>query len=717
MKTIIKIFIRDLKNIIKNPAAIVVITGLCFIPALYAWVNIIACWNPYVNTGNIPVAVINKDQGAVIEDNEINVGDDIVKELKKNTAIGWRFVDDWQGNYKLNEGEYYALIEIPSNFSKNLTTLVTKTPVKPDIVYKVNEKANAIATKITGVAKDKLTKQIKDNFVKAVNQEAFTILNKLGGELETNKPQILQIKGVIESAQENLDDIINHINTASTNAKGLENYLGTVKNSLPNITNEINSIQNITDASKTLINETKNTFNNGVSNLGNDISKMQSLSGNIESYLNTIKNLKGNDTQLIKDKINYADKLNNILDNILKYNISLLETLNTKSPNNIIGELIGILKNTETLITNEKDQLNKLKELINSNAEFDKINNQVDSAVGVIKEISAGLINLSAKYYSNGIGVLNNFSNTLEGGMDITNSVLENTKVIVPQLNALANYGIASNKLVGEQTKKLADSLETFQGNLTDLKDKTKILTEENLNTIIDLMERNPKIMAEFMASPIGVKEVEVYDAGIFGVGLTPFYTVLGIWVGVLILTSLLTTECYDFENGEKIGIIQGHFGKMLLFLFISLIQTLIVTLGDKYVIGVKPQNMALLLAFAILSSITFTVIIFTLVSLFGNVGKGIVVLIMVFQIAGAGGIYPIQTNPELFKILHPFWPFTYAIDGFREAIAGPLWSNVYRCFKALIFFNVAFLLLTVLKKPFFKVTEVMQSKFKESGM
>ena len=126
---------------------------------------------------------------------------------------------------------------------------------------------------------------------------------------------------------------------------------------------------------------------------------------------------------------------------------------------------------------------------------------------------------------------------------------------------------------------------------------------------------------------------------------------------------------------------------------------------------------MLVMLGFAFLSSITFTIIIFTLVSLFGNIGKAMCVLIMVFQIAGSGGIYPIQTNPKLFQILQPIWPFTYAIDGFRQGIAGVSWSNVRHDALILICFLIVFLVLSLLKKPFHHVTESMSKKFKESGL
>ncbi|MDU2158276.1 YhgE/Pip domain-containing protein, partial [Clostridium sp.] len=147
MKMLFKIFKRDLFKIKKNYAAIVIVIGLCIIPSLYAWINILACWDPYANTGNLPVAVVNKDEGAVINSKEINVGEQVIENLKENKSIKWEIIDEWQANNALNQGTYYAIIEIPQNFSNGLVSLTTSNPKKPNIIYKVNEKANAIATK------------------------------------------------------------------------------------------------------------------------------------------------------------------------------------------------------------------------------------------------------------------------------------------------------------------------------------------------------------------------------------------------------------------------------------------------------------------------------------------------------------------------------------------------------------------------------------------
>ena len=719
MKKIFKIFKRDLKNIIKNPAAIIIVIGLFFIPSLYAWVNIKACWNPYVNTGALPVAVVNEDTGTKFNGKNINVGNEIVEELKKNKDIGWQFVGDWQGNYGLNEGKYYALIEIPQNFSSDLTSLLSSNPIKPNIIYKANEKANAIATKITQVAENKLTEEIKSNFINTVNEEAFKYLNKFGDNIKNNKPQILELKNTLNQAENNISKISNELSSSVKQINSTKGNLNNLKNDLPAITNSINNLQSMVTGSKELVLNTKYSIQNLGNGLKNDLSQIQMTQNKYNELLNNISTVTKDN--LDKEKINKTIKdMNSILDSI-NTNIdsakAVLIKLNEQMHNNSIQGQIDKLASLQSVIVQEKEQLSILKSLIDNNKFAEKGQNVINKLIELNNNFSSKTTNASNNLYSNIIPSLSAFADTFAQGGDSANNVLEASKIVVPQLNGLANLGILSGDVASSQIKDANKKVEDFSKKINKLQDETKNITSKNIDSAIELLSKNPETIASFMSSPINVKTVEVYNTGIFGVALTPFYTVLGIWVGILLMAALLTTECDEFEDGEKLSFLQKHFGKMLLFLFIGVVQTLIVITGNIHILGINPENTGLLFAMALLSCIVFTIIIFTLVSLFGNIGKAIAVVIMVFQIAGAGGIYPIQTNPEIFRMLEPLWPFTYAIDGFREAIAGPVWSSTMKDIKMLCIFGIVFLILGIFKKSLNKIRIFMEEKFEEAEL
>ncbi|MDO5038860.1 YhgE/Pip domain-containing protein [Clostridium sp.] len=719
MKKIFKIFKRDLKNIIKNPAAIIIVIGLFFIPSLYAWVNIKACWNPYVNTGALPVAVVNEDTGTKFNGKNINVGNEIVEELKKNKDIGWQFVGDWQGNYGLNEGKYYALIEIPQNFSSDLTSLLSSNPIKPNIIYKANEKANAIATKITQVAENKLTEEIKSNFINTVNEEAFKYLNKFGDNIKNNKPQILELKDTLNQAENNISKISNELSSSVKQINSTKGNLNNLKNDLPAITNSINNLQSMVTGSKELVLNTKYSIQNLGNGLKNDLSQIQMTQNKYNELLNNISTVTKDN--LDKEKINKTIKdMNSILDSIntsIDSAKAVLIKLNEQMHNNSIQGQIDKLASLQSVIVQEKEQLSILKSLIDNNKFAEKGQNVINKLIELNNNFSSKTTNASNNLYSNIIPSLSAFADTFAQGGDSANNVLEASKIVVPQLNGLANLGILSGDVASSQIKDANKKVEDFSKKINKLQDETKNITSKNIDSAIELLSKNPETIASFMSSPINVKTVEVYNTGIFGVALTPFYTVLGIWVGILLMAALLTTECDEFEDGEKLSFLQKHFGKMLLFLFIGVVQTLIVITGNIHILGINPENTGLLFAMALLSCIVFTIIIFTLVSLFGNIGKAIAVVIMVFQIAGAGGIYPIQTNPEIFRMLEPLWPFTYAIDGFREAIAGPVWSSTMKDIKMLCIFGIVFLILGIFKKSLNKIRIFMEEKFEEAEL
>ena len=197
MKNALLVFKRDVKSIIRNPVAIIIVLGICIIPSLYAWVNIKACWDTYKNTSTIPIAVVNNDKGSVLNDKEINVGNDVVEELKNNNEIGWEFVSEKEADLGLVDGTYYAMIQIPEDFSQDLTSIVSVNIKKPEIIYKVQTKSNPVAVKIAGAAKTSLIDQVTSNFIKAVNETIFSVANDIGEKADENKDKIKSAKALV----------------------------------------------------------------------------------------------------------------------------------------------------------------------------------------------------------------------------------------------------------------------------------------------------------------------------------------------------------------------------------------------------------------------------------------------------------------------------------------------------------------------------------------
>ncbi|WP_277668400.1 YhgE/Pip domain-containing protein [Caproiciproducens galactitolivorans] len=716
IRPVFLVFIRDLKTIARSISVIIIMVGLCLLPSLYAWINIYACWDPYSNTGNLPVAVVNKDQGTVYNGKVINVGKSVIEELEKNESIGWVFVSEWQGNYGLNEGKYYALIEIPDDFSSKLVTLTTSTPQKPAISYRVNMKLNSIATKITDAAKNKLISTIKTSFVKTVTEEA---LNELKSEINSSNlktSRIRELKNTLTQTNSDIARLKKHISAANEDSEKLQQYLNQCITTLPKVTEQLNSLQNITDANKSLTQQTKQTIQTISSDLNADIQNLTELNNRNQQMISTLQQINSN--SINKDVIGVMEQCSSLCNSVhimLKADAEQIRTLNTNYKLTTLSLLESSLKYADRLVVSERDALDKQIPLLRADTSKASINAALNSLSEISNEITKQTQDVSNNIQVNGRPLLNSLVDSLNAKLDDANNLAELGKAIQPQLNALAVFGGASSRLSVSQANRLNDNLTTLQNDLDRLNSKIDDVTIEDIDQLIDLTENNPSEISDFLSSPIEVKEETVYNTDTFGVGLTPFYTVLAIWVGALLSCALLTVECENTVGGIKLNLKQKHFGKMLLFLSLSLIQSTIVTLGDVFLLGVNPADFGLLMGISVLTSITFTVMIFTLVSLFGNVGKAIAMVMMVFQIAGAGGIYPIQTNPEIFGKLQPLWPFTYAINCYREAIAGPVWSSVQYNIRALLIFLGTFLILAVLKKPFHKLNTRMEEIYQRA--
>lgn len=717
MKKILSVFKRDIRAIMKNPIAILIVVGICIIPSLYAWVNIKASWDPYSNTGTIPIAIVNNDKGAKLNDKELNMGDDVVDKLKDNDKIGWKFVDQKQADIGVVDGTYYAVIEIPEDFSKDLTSLTTNDPKKPDIIYKVDTKANPVSGKITGAAEESLVQEIKTSFISTVNATVFSSIGDVSKQVEKNKDNIIKMKNEIILLNDHMDTVLNILGDVSQNSENLNTYLLGIKDTLPSLTKSLEDMQKNTKDAKGLASYTKNSLNNSISNLETNMSNLKASSDRMNV---AIKNLMDDVNSGIDSST--SSSLNVIRQNAqsMKKNIEALVTylraINDKVHNESLDKLIKSLEGINTTIDSELKKIDDIQNSINSSN--GNINSELQGLLDISNGISSKVNNTFNEYNSSVKPELNNIFDKFINLTNDANKILEGSKKTVTQINTIINSAIDGTKLTTETANHLKSTLENFKGDISELSKKLKEVNDNNLAKILSIIQSDPDLMGENIATPFDVRDESIYKIANYGTGMTPIYSVLAIWVGGFVLTSVLKTTVPEFPGSEELTPRDVYLGKLILFLVLGIIQSLIIVLGDKYLLGVQVDNMPLFLAFSIVIALCFNIIIYTLVSLLGNLGKAISIIIMVLQIAGSGGTYPIQLDPVFFRIVQPFFPFTYALGGFREAIAGPLVSSVVMDFAMLILFGGIFLIIGILfKEKLDKKISRFEEKFEESGI
>lgn len=213
-----------------------------------------------------------------------------------------------------------------------------------------------------------------------------------------------------------------------------------------------------------------------------------------------------------------------------------------------------------------------------------------------------------------------------------------------------------------------------------------------DLGDIIKLLKSDVEAESDFITNPVNLKTHEMYPMANNGSASAPFYTALCLWVGGLLLSSVAATEFYlSQEDKEKYTKRETFVARMLTFLTIAIPQALIVTFGDYFALGVAVHNPVLSVVFALLVALSFMMIIYVLAGLFGNIGKGIAIILLVLSISGGGGNYPIQVSGKFFQMIHPLLPFTYAVNLLRESAGGVYWPNAMGDIAVLVVLFFAF--------------------------
>lgn len=715
MKNIISIFKRDIKVILKNPIPLIITLGVAILPSLYAWVNIAASWDPYSNTSTIPIAVVNNDKGSDFNGKNLNIGDEVIENLKNNDAIGWKFTTSKEAELGIMDSTYYASIEIPEDFSEKLTSLLSDDPEKPTIIYKVDTKENPVANKITTVAQESLIKEIKSNFLTTVNETVFSSLNDMAEKLDENKDEIITFKNLLIKLDKNLNLILDSLDYAGSNAENLNTYLTELSNTLPQVNNSLEDIQNSNNSSIQLAENTNSTINLVLDNLDTNINMLNASKTNINSLLTNINsdtgsNLYQNISSIKEELESTSDIIDSLYDFLSSFNDSNV------IPGSEIANLTASLKNIGNLLDEQGENFNNLMDYYKSSSD---VNTDILNNINNLNSQISNNINESINNYNNNVrNVVSNACNEYTNQVQRTNNIIDKTKSLTTDINSILNTVSDSAELTGTISNDLKEKLTYFRDSISYLGSNLEKVKDDDLTKIISILQSDPALMADYISNPFSITNEPIYTVDNYGSGMTPIYSVLAMWVGAIILTSIFSTDVKDVEGSEHFTTKEKYLGKLLLFAGLSTIQGIIIMLGNKLILHVQVSNLILFILFGAISSLAFSIIVYTNVSVFGDIGKALNVILLVMQLAGSGGAYPIQVAPLIFRILQPFFPFTYALSGVRESIAGVLISQATLDVVMLILFGIISLLFGLFfKDKVEKYIHKFHTKFEESGI
>ena len=686
MKNIIEIFRKDIKEVFRKTNTWIIIVGLIFLPSMYAWPNILSSWDPYGHTNNIKVAVTSEDDGATVDGKELNLGKSLVEGLKNNKNLDWQFVSNkQQAEDGVRIGDYYASIVVPKNFSQDMTSVSRTEPKRATIEYTVNEKINAISPKITNSGASAIANNISKNFVETANGIIFERLHEVGIKFEENLPSIEKAKEEIFKLNDNFSTYESTLSELIGKVEYGYNILNNVQNTLPEIDRVATNSIMIADKAGITINNIQG-FN-------------ERLLPIINNHLNVVEEVSKEANVIAKELQQKPDKTEEIkarqkaLDNRLQASTERLQLVKN------IFEYFDKLS-SERLFNNQLERVTTLSNDITTIKEVNNnIYNKMDHYDEIADTVKEEFVNKSAR--------VNEVSSNMNSKLNVEVAPLISQVLSKAEVNIDKVSGIiagaqgelpAVERKLSETEVKISNAygkLLSLQAQMPSAKSKIQKLTDEikkadsgiDKNQLFNLLKVDYKQQAEFFANPVKLQENKLYHIENYGSAMTPFYTVLSIWVGSLLMSSLLTTKVEDEE--KKYKPYQKYFGRGLLFVIISLFQTLIITLGDMYVLGTQATSPYRFVLYALLISFLFSSIIYTIVCILGNVGKAVCIVLLVLQLGSSGGTFPIQMTSEFFQALYPKVPFTYSIGLLREAVGGVYIPAVERDIKILFIYLI----------------------------
>lgn len=714
MNNIFKIYKDDIKKIFTNYAALIVFIALSILPSLYAWFNIKASWDPYGKeaTSQIKIGVVNKDKGAELKGEFKNIGNQIIDQLKENDVMGWQFVSEKEAVKAVEEGSYYAMITIPEEFSEDILSLITDDIKKGKIIYTVNEKVNAIAPKITVKGATAVQENVNKTVIETVSDIVLSTAKDLGIEVEGQLPKLDNLYDKLVEIQSKFKDLYETTDLAYDGVNKVADLVTNLQNDIPLITNTLNSTKGLATNLIDFITTSQGEINNIAPTIKTDIGLVKDLADEVSSYVDVVINAIKTNSENVKVLLeNLSTKVSSLKEYVTSIRV-LVEKINGQSQN---GALSGVLSQLETAENNLNQLYNEIESIRNllDNGNLSDTS-KLENAKTVLDDVSNIAGNLYEKFDTEILGNINTILNTANDSAKGALEILQRAQDKLPQVEEILTTVSALCNKGNEGIKYAKDNLPRAEEIVNEVTSKVaKIKDSSDLKDLLKLIANNVEERSNYLTSPVELEENSLYPMRNYGTAMTPFYSVLALWVGMTLLVSMFSVEAHGEYNHMEV-----YFGKLLLFLTIGMTQALIVSLGDLYLLKIYCVNPALFVTGILFTSVVFVAIVYSLVSVFGNVGKVTAIILLVLQVAGSGGTFPIQLTPKFFQIINPFLPFTYAISFAREAIGGVVQSVLVKDIVIMLIYIVVSILISIfLKKPINNLLSGFTKKFHESGL
>lgn len=724
MKTILRIFKHDIKQIFSNVVTVIIVLGLVLLPSIFSWYNVLACWDVFNNTDNLKVAVANSDEGyqSDLVPLKVNLGDQVQNALLEDKEMEWVFTSEEDAIEGARSGEYYAAVVIPQSFSKDMMTFYSPEVEHASILYYTNEKKNVVAPKLTERGADDVANKINTIFVEKISEVGLNVASSLVDYTDNKQfvNQITQLSDNIATLSGRMAQASEVVSGYSSLLSASESLIASSADLLGETSDSAQQVLDTTNNAKQSINSLTDAMAVSTDALHSALEKSTDSFEGVSESIDTAFTSSGTAATTT------ASSLDTQAEAVRNQAVSMRAMADSLERCSVPPEFEGTLDAFVSQVRASADTQDQLAQSLTAAA--DSIRTQNDEAQAHHAEVK----DLAEQAKGSIKDLSQDYNNTIKPELEkLQTQVEKSSTLLFDNASQLSSVTEDINGASGSLIDTLAVAQNNLDSSAQSLKESSEYLAQlsSNIKTAVSsedwqglkqIFQTDPHELARSLASPVQIERTALYPASNFGSQMAPLYTMLGLWIGSLLLLVAVKVKVSSRTLAE-VGYPKLHqvfWGRFLIFACLSFVQSSILALGNLLFLQVQATEPLLFLVCYWVSGLVFTFIIYTLVVSFANLGKALAVFLLIIQVSAGGGSYPLPMLPDFVQALSPFLPLTHAINALRAAMMGLYQMDFWVEIGLLLVFVVPFMLLgLLLRKPLMNLLNWYVRKTEESKL
>jgi putative membrane protein len=714
------LFQKELKAILTNKKLLIPILAVLFIPVLYSGMFLWAFWDPYSHLKDLPVAIVNNDQGAEFDNERLSLGKDLVEKLKESKDFRFIFVDKDSGNAGLREQNYYMLVEIPENFSDNATTLLDENPEKLELIYKPNEGYNFLSAQIGSTAIEKIKASLSEKITETYSETIFDKIQELStGMTDANDGATklyegsLSLKEGSSDLQEGLALLAERSIEFNEGVSKIDNGSRDLSVGVKKLTDGLNLLTSnyikVEDASSDFLEgsiKLQEGFQSAVTGIDQLQSKTPTLVAGTEQLELGANQLSTSLNQWQTGAKVTADGAGKVNAGLIALNLQIEQLVNN-NPDIQADQKAAIQMTMKQLLAGSEQVAFGTTKLSAGAKEIDKGAKTLATNLSTLKtgelQLSQGINKLAegTNDLNVGLGEFVVGQKQFHAGISLFGTKLTDAKHGSLEL-------ASGSKELSNALSKLIDGSSSLTNGVTKIKNGSDQLKEGNIEFVNgaekladglsdgaeELTKFNPtEKTSDMMGNPVVIKNEKINEVPNYGTGFAPYFLSLGLFVGALLLSIVfpLKEPAAVPKNGWS-----WFIGKFGILAVIGVIQALIAAIVILYGLDLQVASLPLFLLFSIITSLTFIALIQLLVTVLGDPGRFLAIIILILQLTTSAGTFPLELIPNALQPVNALLPMTYSVSGFKSVISSGDFSFMWHNVAILVSFLAAFMILSV---------------------